>query len=264
MEKATRPNALLVSVAVQFNNRTAKPVFDWFRGKVSYTRDSPEAYSEMLYTKVKLARDPAFSEQVASFAKVADLGIDRFVVEKVPITGVDLFAGMPEAERTELVSKLPEPLLDTISTRVRTVHSRTDAAEVYFDLERDESAGTIRLFALAALWLDALREGFVLVVDELESSLHPLITRFLLGLIHGSAAAQLVATTHDCGLLDSQLFRRDQIWLMEKDPKTAATKLYSLWDYDVRRGADIRAGYLKGRYGAIPFIGELRFGETER
>jgi AAA15 family ATPase/GTPase len=83
-------------------------------------------------------------------------------------------------------------------------------------------------------------------------------------LIHdGSTAAQLIATTHDCGLLDPELFRRDQIWFTEKAPETWATRLYSLWDYSPRKGEDIRSGYLKGRYGAIPFIGEFRFDDAE-
>jgi hypothetical protein len=263
LEKKTRANALFLSVAAQFNNPTATPVFEWFREKLRHISDRPEIHSEMAYTPGKLSAQPEFGEELARFAEVADLGIDRFLAQQVPLRDAKFWAEMDEDERAQLVSDLPKGP-DTMVPFAKAVHKTANGSEVTFDLDKDESAGTRRLFALAAPWLHIVREGCVLLVDELESSLHPLITRFLLKLIHdGSTAAQLIATTHDCGLLDPELFRRDQIWFTEKAPETWATRLYSLWDYSPRKGEDIRSGYLKGRYGAIPFIGDLGFGKAE-
>jgi len=99
-------------------------------------------------------------------------------------------------------------------------------------------------------------------VDELSSSLHPLIVRFLIGLIQNPEInkhnAQLIFTTHDTSVLDSDILRRDQVWFVEKDGEQAS-KLYPLSDFTPRKGEALEKGYLKGRYGALPFIGELRF-----
>lgn len=127
---------------------------------------------------------------------------------------------------------------------------------VEFDLSKEESAGTNRFVALTALWLNAINNGQLLVIDELDTKLHPALTRFLIKAIHNASSAQLIFTTHDSSLLDAKCLRRDQIWFTEKDA-AGATNLFSLWDFDVRKDENFRNGYLKGRYGAIPFIGEL-------
>ena len=109
------------------------------------------------------------------------------------------------------------------------------------------------------MWLAALESGSVLVVDEIESSMHPLLTRHLIEMVQDAAIntnhAQLIFTTHDTGLLDLTLLRRDQIWFAEKNEKTMQTDIYALTEFSPRKGENIAKGYLQGRYGAIPFIG---------
>ena len=101
--------------------------------------------------------------------------------------------------------------------------------------------------------------GALLVVDEIEDSLHPLLTRRLIEMVQDKAVntkgAQLIFTTHDAMLLDLNFFRRDQIWFAEKNDETCATELYSLASFSPRKGENVRKGYLQGRFGAIPFIG---------
>lgn len=110
--------------------------------------------------------------------------------------------------------------------------------------------------------MKALREGLVLFVDELDLHLHPNIVRYLIELFHSPKTnqknAQLVFTTHDTSLLDSDLFRRDQVWFIQKDEQQGS-RLYSLLDFKPRKGEAIGKGYLQGRYGALPFIGKFRF-----
>lgn len=95
-------------------------------------------------------------------------------------------------------------------------------------------------------------------MDEIESSMHPLLTRHLIEAMQDKGInnnqAQLIFTTHDVGLLDQRILRRDQIWFAEKNEKTAETDLYALTDFSPRKGENIQKGYLQGRYGAIPFI----------
>lgn len=121
----------------------------------------------------------------------------------------------------------------------------------------EESCGTQQLFELAPRLIDVLDHGNVLVVDELDSSLHPVLTRRLVEMFHSPRVnpkgAQLVFNTHDVSLLDRTLFRRDQIWFVEKD-RQGATHLYSLLDFSPRKEEALAKGYLQGRYGAIPFI----------
>lgn len=122
-----------------------------------------------------------------------------------------------------------------------------------------ESMGTQRFFSRIGLWMEALETGSLLLVDEIESSMHPLLTRHLIEMLQdpeiNTKKAQLIFTTHDTGLLDSKFLRRDQIWFAEKDEETMQTDIYALTDFSSRKGENIAKGYLQGRYGAIPFIG---------
>lgn len=145
---------------------------------------------------------------------------------------------------------------------ISTVHQLTDDSgekKQYTLLLGQESVGTQRFFSRIGLWMDALNSGAVLVVDEIEASMHPLLTRHLIEMIQDQTTnqnhAQLIFTTHDTGLLDLKLLRRDQIWFAEKDEKTMQTDIYALTEFSPRKEENIARGYLQGRYGAIPFIG---------
>ena len=122
-----------------------------------------------------------------------------------------------------------------------------------------ESAGTRRLFALAGPSIDILESGYTVFVDELETSLHPILVRAFLQLLfceqNNPNGAQVIFTTHNPILLDNTLLRRDQVWFTEKG-KDGATHLYPLTDYKPRKGESLAKGYLSGRYGAIPFLPE--------
>lgn len=133
----------------------------------------------------------------------------------------------------------------------------------YLDL-REESQGTNQLFWIAPILKEVIGKGKTMVIDELDRSLHPFLVKFLVELFHNPVLnkknAQLIFTTHDTTLLSLDTFRRDQIYFVEKDPHTAATELYSLDEFSVRKSENIEKGYLLGRYGAVPYVhpeGEL-------
>ena len=156
---------------------------------------------------------------------------------------------------------------------ISTVHQLTDDSgekKQYTLLLGQGSVGTQRFFSRIGLWMDALNSGAVLVVDEIEASMHPLLTRHLIEMIQDQTTnqnhAQLIFTTHDTGLLDLKLLRRDQIWFAEKDEKTMQTDIYALTEFSPRKEENIARGYLQGRYGAIPFIGGgiCRWEESKR
>jgi uncharacterized protein len=126
-----------------------------------------------------------------------------------------------------------------------------------FALNSSESEGTQRIFAIASILVDTLLNGKTLIIDEFDAKLHPLISREIVRLFNSnetnSLNAQLILMTHDTNLLSNKIFRRDQIWFTEKD-KYSATALYSLAEYKVRNDASFESDYIKGKYGAIPYI----------
>ena len=159
---------------------------------------------------------------------------------------------------SDVVIKNPGGRTPLITTTHRIINE--DGGVEHFQLLMDqESAGTQRFFARIGGWLQAIENGALLVVDEIEESLHPLLTRRLIEMVQdrtiNTHGAQLLFTTHDAMLLDLSFFRRDQIWFAEKDDKTCATQIYSLASFSPRKGENVRKGYLQGRFGAIPFIG---------
>ncbi len=122
----------------------------------------------------------------------------------------------------------------------------------------DKSNGTRNLLFLADPVLDILAKGLTLVIDELDTNLHTLLVQALVRLFHrpdiNHHGAQLIFTTHDTSLLDAySQFRRDQVWFMEKDEYNATT-LYPLSDFSPRKGEALEKGYLRARYGGVPFI----------
>ncbi len=143
------------------------------------------------------------------------------------------------------------------SVEIKAIHKGAS-----FDFYGEESAGTQRLFNLIGLWIKSLKNGKILVVDELDIRLHHRLNHLLIKLFHdptqNQSNAQLVFSTHNVGLLDQTLFRRDQIWFTEKDEASGKTELFSLLEFKPRKDKDIKNGYLAGRYGAIPFVGENR------
>ena len=133
-------------------------------------------------------------------------------------------------------------------------------------MDKHESEGTKKLFALSGPLVDTLKYGKVLIIDELDARLHPLLTQQLIKLFNESEknpkCAQLVFTTQDTNLLDHQHLRRDQIWFAEKD-HLGASHLYSLVEFKIDNDAPFERDYIQGRYGAIPYLGRFRQGDLE-
>ena len=125
----------------------------------------------------------------------------------------------------------------------------------------DESSGTKVLFAFAPFLKRAFENTKVIIVDELERSLHPALVEFIVKLFNNKeinkANSQLIFTTHAMNLLNLELLRRDQIWFTEKNPENGETDLYPLDSFSVRKDENIQKGYINGRYGAIPFIKDV-------
>jgi energy-coupling factor transporter ATP-binding protein EcfA2 len=248
----TRPNALFFSTAIQLNNEQLKPAFDWFKLRLRVF-DSVHGFSPS-YTLQRCGKDED-RKRVVAFMNSADLSIADIQLNETVFSADSLPKGMPAAIRDEFLKdmagrKLVEP---------RFFHKDVNTAEAVEFEESEESDGTRALFAFAGPWLDVIENERVLVVDELDTSLHPLLVHHLVKRLHHEGTkAQLIFTTHDTTLLSQKLLRRDQVWFMEKDEKSA-TRLYPLSDFSPRDNEAIERGYLNGRYGGIPFLKDLDF-----
>ncbi len=246
---ATRSNALFLSTATLLNAEQLTPILSWFQSKSSVVSGRHDV-SRWLSTTM-CERSSEVRDRIASFLQIADLGINAVQVERIDV------------RRNYSTEGLPDDLLRALELRslvVRMLHRSSDGQTVMIDFD-DESRGTRKLFALSGLWLQALDQGQIVIADELDTSLHPFVMRHIVQMFHdpkiNTKGAQLIFTTHDTSILDPTLFRRDQIWFVEKDQQQQS-RLYPLTDFSPRKGEDFEKGYLQGRYGAVPFLGEFR------
>ena len=245
-EGATRSNALFLSMAVQLNSEALRPVFDWFLNQLVIFNEQARLNPQV---SVQMLKQPEGRKAICNFLAAADISIADIdvVTRKVPGQAVhfDLVAGKTEVRNEELEEN-----------QLR-FHHVTDQGRAVFELA-DESDGTRNLLFLAGPTLDILGRGLTLVIDELDTSLHTLLVRELVRLFHrpevNTGGAQLLFTTHDTSLLDAcGLFRRDQVWLVEKGHDQAST-LISLNEFSPRKNEALERGYLMGRYGGVPFL----------
>lgn len=127
----------------------------------------------------------------------------------------------------------------------------------YLSLD-EESLGTQMIFALIPFIADTINNKKVLIIDELDKSLHPFLVQYIVEMFNSTefnkTGAQLIFNTHDTNLLDLNILRRDQIWFMEKNNDNGESDLYPLSDFSVRKLENVEKGYMQGRYGAVPFI----------
>lgn len=253
----TRPEVLFLSNAAKLNHHQLGKVFKWFQENLRVIdADEPSPFFST-YSAVRAKEDMESRDRINRLLAVADFGISGFDVREETFTEKDLPEDMPALLRNELINKKH---LD-----VYMHHPVGSDFEVPLPLE-EESNGTQRLFALSGPLSDVLENGWTLFVDELDSSLHPLLVRYLVDLFHNPQVnlkgAQLIFNTHDTTLMDCCLFRRDQIWFVEKDHQ-GCSHLYPLLDYSPRKDEALAKGYLMGRYGAIPVLGETNWGESK-
>ena len=253
-KEQTRSNALFLSTALQLNNEQLKPVLNWFQQRLRVVRPHPGLGMGANYT-IARCKDEKQRRLVLEFMNAADLSIADIQIQTRPFSPDGLPKDMPSPFRDEITLQLTGKEI----TEVRFLHEDVEThAPILFEPE-NESDGTRALFEFAGPWLDVVENERVLVVDELDTSLHPLVVHYLVKLLHHKECkAQLVFTTHDTTILSQQILRRDQVWFMEKSKKNA-TQLYSLSDFSPRENEAIERGYLNGRYGGIPFLKDLDF-----
>ncbi|MBO0803549.1 MAG: ATP-binding protein [Nocardiopsaceae bacterium] len=233
LARRTRRDSLFLTVAATLNHQQLSPVFEWFRDKLWLViPESPDREQRQLWAKREVIRDPAFRDKVARLLRVADLGI----------TDIEVVQGVED------------------EIRLRHEASGND---VPLDFGA-ESLGTRSWFALAAALLRALEGGALVLVDELDASLHAVMCAEAVRMFNDPRAntrgAQLLFTTHDVTLMHAltgtdRVLDRDSIWLAEKDDG-GATSIYPLTSFrpPPRPDENLFRKYLLGKYGGLPHV----------
>ena len=259
-EGLVRDNALLISVAAQFNEKTAINVLDWFKRLKTLSGLKESGYQGFTMGKTE---DPKHKLKILELLKAADLGIQDIELQKLDIESLP--KGMPKELKDKLIREVREEKKEYLSD-VLTKHKKYNedlkaVGSINFSLENDESSGTRKFFALTGPILDVIENGYTLIVDELDSKLHPNLVCKIVSLFNSKEFnkknAQLIFNTHDTNLLSTGQFRRDQIWFTNKN-KFGEAKLYSLADFksdEVRKSDPFEDNYIRGKYGAVPFLG---------
>jgi hypothetical protein len=254
-----RQNALLLSVAAQFNDPLALRIFEWLSKFNVISGLQEEGYEGFTIGRV-MNNDG--KNVILDFLNAADLGIND-----VKILKIEQESDLPDARPGRLKELLIQKMRENdghILGGMKTLHHKYDVngnqvGTAEFEME-EESSGTQKYFALSGPIIETLQSGDTLVVDELESKLHPNLVAKIVELFQSPKTnphnAQLIFNTHDINLLSSGFLRRDQIWFVQKD-RYGASSVYSLADFktdQVRKEDNFEKNYVNGKYGAVPYL----------
>lgn len=234
---ATKGNIPFLTVINNFNNSIAKKIFKYLNSSFFLLNNLARRYQKIStsisfdnilpsFTIDSLMKDAEYKGRVIQLMKRIDIHIDDIIVESKKAQEFDIYF-----VRDEVYSHLGE-----------------------------ESKGTEDIFFLLRIILGCLDFGGLFIFDEINSSFHSKISRFIVDLFQNpntnKTNAQLIFTSHDSSLLDQSLFRRDQIYFTEKQVDFS-THLYSLADFNIRKYVDIEKAYKIGKFGAVPYINDL-------
>jgi AAA15 family ATPase/GTPase len=261
----TPDNHLLIWKCDQNDGKVSRKIMQWFKNFNLIDGLNSEGY---VHIALKQMENNDTKAELLKLISIADLDIDEIKIEEEDRTQ-DFMKNAPFSEQFK--QKILADRKNVLSIALRTQHKKFNTDNqpidsVSFELDADESQGTQKFFNLCAPILDTLKQGKVLLIDELDASLHPMLTEYLSSLFHNKETnkqnAQLIFATHDSHLLAEKIFQRDQVWFTEKD-RYGSTQLYALLEFrknnsgvDVRENDNLEKRYLQGRFGGVPNIGE--------
>jgi AAA15 family ATPase/GTPase len=244
-------------------------VFDWFDNKlkVFFPR------TRFRGMEFHLDSNKDLSKSMSKFLKYFNTGVSDLLKSEVDIEK-DI-KDLPKGAINDIINDLEEgkrALIGTSDNRMSyafekdkkgkvkayklvTTHLNKSGKDVVFEMD-EESDGTRRLIDFIPMLVDIAKNDSVYLIDEIDRSMHPILTKGILEYFLNQltkAKSQLIVTTHESNLLDLELFRKDEIWFVEKN-KLGSSNFYSLLEFKPRGDKDIKKGYLNGRFGAIPFL----------
>lgn len=262
-EEATAENRLFLSLVAQLNGKTSLAVMKWFEDLrvMSGARDSDFRKYSFDY----LFADNPKAELAQTFISAMDLGFTSLRKDESKEKEYDL----SNTNNKNILDRVFEKyMLNWPALKIQTGHKvlRKDGSftEAFFPNDEMESEGTKKIINMSGPIADTLLNGGIIVIDELDAKLHPLLTKKIIGIFNSPKTnlynAQLIFATHDTNLLSNKIFRRDQIWFAEKNREDESTDIYPLSEIKEQNGDKIRndriyeKDYINGKYGAIPYL----------
>lgn len=252
-------NQLLLWRCDQNDGEVSKLVLTWFSSLNLLDGLRSEGYAGYALSQLK---NPEFKSKMLRLLNSADIQIGDIKLKESTLSSDDIAQmPIPEPLKEWMVREGRMASMDVKTTHVKLNEENQPVGKVQFSLEQDESVGTNKFFHISAPILNTLQEGKVLLIDELDASLHPMLTAHLVRLFNDPALnqnnAQLIFATHDTNLLRPEMFRRDQIWLTEKS-SNASTVAFSLSQFkDIRKQEAFERQYLFGKYGGVPYLSKF-------
>ena len=255
ISKTVGPNQLFFALSCTMNYEPCIKAMKWFRTKLFFSKD----YRDLGANLMDYSEDKEMLKSITNIAKVADLGISdmKFEFDNKQIDSID---DLPD----DIVRAFKENLngkLQYNEIKASSYHYGVDLNGLKKEYELtldDESDGTLKLMSRAIAMESALKNGGVFIIDEIEDKLHPILVEYIINRFqqNNPSKAQLIFTTHSIDIMNRELLRRDQYYLVNKDSSTGVSELYSVADFSVRNDEKIGKAYLLGKYGAIPYIKE--------
>lgn len=268
ISEAVAPNQLFFSVACTMNDTDCMRAMKWFREYVFFSRD----YADIPEQLLEYSNDKNMLAAISGYAKAADLGIEKmeFEFKDEVVKDFESEKNIPEEIRFALTafmqnlkenSNISEIGLQKSEVRATSYHNgiNKNGIKTSFTLDlSDESDGTRKLMSIAPAIESVLNNGGIVLVDELEKELHPMLVNYIVAKFQSKTSnpngAQLIFTTHNTELLNMELMRKDQLYFADINRNDGASELYSIGDFTTKTADNIRKGYLAGKYGATPDI----------
>ena len=268
ISEAVGSNQLYFAIACTMNESACQKAMSWFRENIFFSRDYTDIPSQL----IEYSEKPDMLAAIKKYAENADVGIQdmNFEFRNEEIKDASNTGDIPSgivaaltqfAKALSDISNTSEIKLQRSEVNATSYHKglKSDGSEALFELQlADESDGTRKLMALAPAIERALEFGGLLLVDELEKEMHPLMVEMIVSKFQSQSSnpnhAQIIFTTHDTELLNMNLLRKDQLYFADKSKKDGASELYSVSELQTPTNENIRKGYLLGKYGGTPDI----------
>lgn len=262
-EEATAENRLFLSLVAQLNGKTALAVMKWFEDLRIISGVYDSSFKD--YSFKYLFADNPQSQLAQTFVNSMDLGFTSLRKDESKEKEYDL----SNTNNKNILDRVFEKyMLNWPALKIQTGHKVLlkdgSFTEAFFPNDEMESEGTKKIINMSGPIADTLLNGGIIVIDELDAKLHPLLTKKIIGIFNSPKTnlynAQLIFATHDTNLLSNKIFRRDQIWFAEKNREDESTDIYPLSEIKEQNGDKIRndriyeKDYINGKYGAIPYL----------
>ncbi len=243
---ATRANALFISTSVQLNSDFFREPFEWFTREASFlSTTSPDT----IMTDELLKGGPS-KKRIIQLLNAFDLRVSDIEISDDPRVTSE---------------KFPKPFFDYVKAampKITFIREDEQGNRIEFDFRSEESSGTHSIYQLASYVILTMALGNTLIIDELNTNLHPNAFRHLVRIFKSKRInkknAQLIFSTHDSSILLGQLLARDEIWFVNRSP-ASGTEITPLTEFSARREAALQRQFLSGRYGGVPILSNKLF-----